>query len=108
MVDRARLASDEWVKWGSRGVWSFPSVRANNDHEAKFPIELPRRLIKLLTEPKDIVLDPFMGSGTTAIAALQTERNYIGFDNQEKYVKLAKEKIQKERDSLGYLFSEVS
>ena len=64
-VDRGRLTPDEWRTWGSRAVWEIPSVRANDDHEAKFPLELPRRLVKLLTEPGDIVLDPFAGSGTT-------------------------------------------
>ncbi len=90
VVDRARLTPDEWVNWGSRGVWSFPSVRANDDHEAKFPLELPRRLIRLLTDPGDIVLDCFIGSGTTAVAALITGRNYIGIEKEPEYVKLAR------------------
>ncbi len=49
-VDRGRLSREEWRDWGSRAVWSFPSVRANDDHEAKFPLELPRRVVRLLTE----------------------------------------------------------
>src|SRR5690606_4681488 len=64
-VDRARLSQEEWREWGSRGVWRFPSVRANDDHEAKFPKDLSRWLISMLTRPGDLVLDPFMGSGTT-------------------------------------------
>lgn len=88
-VDRARLTPDEWVNWGSRGVWAFPSVRANDDHEAKFPLELPRRIIRLLTEPGELVLDCFVGSGTTAVAAISTGRNYIGIDKEPEYVKLA-------------------
>ncbi|MEO8611643.1 MAG: site-specific DNA-methyltransferase [Chloroflexota bacterium] len=90
LVDRSRLSRQEWVEWGSRGVWMFPSVRANNNHEAKFPLELPRRVIKLLTAPGDTVLDCFMGSGTTAIAAIQQGRNYIGIELQEHYVQLAR------------------
>ena len=89
VIDRSRLTPEEWVAWGSRGVWNIPSVRANDDHEAKFPIELPRRAIKLLTEPGDTVLDCFMGSGTTAIAAIQEERNYIGIELLPEYVELA-------------------
>src|SRR5205807_1100904 len=89
VVDRDRLAPGEWVEWGSRGVWRIPSVRANDDHEAKFPIELPRRVIRLLTAPRDTVLDCFMGSGTTAIAAIQEDRNYIGIELAEEYVKKA-------------------
>jgi len=91
--DRERLTPDEWRDWGSRGVWLFPSVRANDDHEAKFPRELPRRVIRLLTDPGDIVLDCFMGSGTTALAAIQQRRQYIGIELEEKYVDLAKRNI---------------
>ncbi len=91
--DRARLSADEWRNWGSRGVWTFPSVRANDDHEAKFPLELPLRVIRLLTDPGEIVLDCFMGSGTTAIAALQLNRQYIGIELQAEYVELARRAI---------------
>jgi site-specific DNA-methyltransferase (adenine-specific) len=91
--DRGRLSPVEWKEWGSRGVWYFPSVRANDDHEAKFPLELPLRTIRLLTEPGDIVLDCFMGSGTTAIAAIQEKRQYIGIELEKKYVQLARSRI---------------
>jgi site-specific DNA-methyltransferase (adenine-specific) len=91
--DRNRLSPDEWKDWGSRGVWYFPSVRANDDHEAKFPLELPSRLIRLLTDPEDTVLDCFMGSGTTAIAAVRAKRQYIGIELEDKYVQLARSKI---------------
>jgi DNA modification methylase len=91
--DRGRLSSDEWKEWGSRGVWHFPSVRANDDHEAKFPLELPLRTIHLLTEPGDVVLDCFMGSGTTALAAIQENRQYIGIELEKKYVQLARSRI---------------
>ncbi|MBN1991324.1 MAG: site-specific DNA-methyltransferase [Anaerolineae bacterium] len=94
-VDRTRLTPKEWRDWGSRGVWHIPSVRANDNHEAKFPLELPRRFIQLLTETHDIVLDCFMGSGTTAIAAIQQNRRFIGIELIEKYVNLAQTNIQK-------------
>lgn len=93
-VDRNRLTKKEWRDWGSRGVWYIPSVRANDDHEAKFPLELPRRFIQLLTEPDDVVLDCFMGSGTTAMAAIQQHRRFIGIDLVEDYVKLARRNVQ--------------
>ncbi len=94
--DRKRLSPDEWTDWGSRGVWSFPSVRANDDHEAKFPLELPTRVIRLLTDPGDIVLDCFMGSGTTAVAAVHEKRQYIGIDLERKYVQLARKRVSTE------------
>ena len=94
--NRQRLSSDEWRDWGSRGAWNFPSVRVNDDHEAKFPLELPTRVIRLLTDPGDIVLDCFMGSGTTAVAAVHERRQYIGIDTEQKYVKLARKRVAAE------------
>lgn len=93
-VDRSRLAQSEWREWGSRAVWHIASVRANDDHEAKFPVELPRRAIRLLTDPGDVVLDCFMGSGTTAVAAIREGRAFIGIEKEEKYVRLAQKRIQ--------------
>ena len=90
-IDRDKLSKDEWINWGSRAVWNIASVRSNNDHEAKFPLELPRRLIQLLTDEGDTVLDCFIGSGTSAAAAIIENRRYIGIDKEEKYVKLAEE-----------------
>lgn len=92
-VDRARLTRQEWRDWGSRAVWNIPSVRANDDHEAKFPLEVPRRFIKMLTDPGEVVLDCFMGSGTTAVAALSLDRHYIGIELIEQYIQLAQQNI---------------
>lgn len=68
-------------------------MRANDDHEAKFPLELPLRVIRLLTDPGEIVLDCFIGSGTTALAALQLNRQFIGIELQAKYVELARRTV---------------
>ncbi|PDW03869.1 DNA-methyltransferase [Candidatus Viridilinea mediisalina] len=92
--DRQRLTADEWKRWGSRAVWEFPSVRANDDHEAKFPLELPLRLIRLLTDRGDVVLDCFLGSGTTAIACVRENRRYIGIELNEDYARLAHRNIE--------------
>ncbi len=59
-------------------MWNIPSVRANDDHEAKFPEALARRVVRLLTDPGDLVLDCIVGSGTTAGAALKEGRHSIG------------------------------
>lgn len=88
-IDRNRLERGEWARWGSRGVWSVRSVRSNDNHEAKFPLEIPDRLIRLFTDPGELVLDPFMGSGTTGVAAKRLSREYIGIDKIPKYVALA-------------------
>ena len=88
-IDRRRLSRSEWSEWGSRGVWHIPSVRANVDHEAQFPVELPRRVIKLFSSPSDLILDCFMGSGTTAVAAKEENRKFLGIELNQEYVDLA-------------------
>jgi len=93
-VDRSRLTKQEWVNWGSRGVWEIPSVRSNSDHDSKFPVELPRRAIKLFTDPDEIVLDCFIGSGTTALAALSEGRKFIGIDKETKSVEIARKAVE--------------
>lgn len=93
-VNRERLSDAEWKEWGYRQVWEIASVRKNDDHEAKFPEELARRVIKLYSDKGDTVLDPFMGSGTTAIAAIKEGRGYIGIEKERDYVDLAKENIR--------------
>ena len=92
-VNRERLTKEEWAEWGSRGVWSIPSVRSNSDHESQFPVELPRRAIRLLTEPGELVLDCFIGSGTTAVAAIDESRQFIGFDSNLRSVQMAENRI---------------
>jgi len=111
-IDRKKLTKKEWSEWGSRGIWEIRSVRSNDDHEAKFPVELPRRVIKLLSFEDDVILDPFMGSGTSAVAAIEEGRNYIGIDKEKKYVRLAKENcensIRKMRNDSKQLALELS
>ena len=63
-------------------------------HPAPFPVELPYRLIQLCTYEGEIVLDPFMDSGQTTIAAIKTGRHYVGYDIEEEYVKLAEKRIR--------------
>jgi len=99
-VDRKRLTKKEWREWGSRGVWYISSVRANNDHEAKFPVELPEKVMKLLTDPGDIVLDCFMGSGSTAIAAIRQKRQYIGIELESEYIELSRKNVEQESRQL--------
>ena len=80
-------------------VWELPPENATRvDHPAPFPVELPERLIRLYTYQGDLVLDPFLGSGTTAIAAIRTGRHYVGYDVDEGYVATAKARIEDELD----------
>ncbi len=92
-IDRSRLTREEWVDWGSRGVWNVPSVRSNADHDSQFPVELPRRAIRLFTRTGDVVLDCFVGSGTTAVAALNEGRKYIGIDKEKLSVEIARKAV---------------
>ncbi len=94
-IDRERLTPREWAEWGSRGAWFIPSVRANDDHEAKFPLQLARRVIRLLTNPGELVLDCFLGSGTTAVAALLEGREFIGIELLRGYADLARKACSK-------------
>jgi site-specific DNA-methyltransferase (adenine-specific) len=77
-------------------VWHIPSVRANDDHEAKFPLELARRLVRLLSSPGDVVLDCFAGSGTTGVAALREGRQFIGVELDPGYAALARANLARE------------
>jgi len=82
-------------------LWDIPAESATRvGHPAPFPVELPQRLIELYTYKDDVVLDPFMGSGTTAVAAARTERKYIGYDTDENYVFAAKERVARERERI--------
>ena len=79
----------------TKSVWQFPTESASRvGHPAPFPVELPRRLIELYTFEGDVILDPFIGSGTTAIAALETGRHFVGYELDPGYTDLAMQRIQ--------------
>ena len=89
------ISKDAFLE-NTKSIWKFPTASARKvGHPAPFPIELPKRLIELYSFENDIILDPFAGSGTTAIAAKTTKRNYIMIDINSDYCKLAKERINK-------------
>ncbi|MBQ7550832.1 MAG: site-specific DNA-methyltransferase [Bacteroidales bacterium] len=95
VVNRNRLTPSEWKEWGLRQVWNIPSVRANDIHQAMFPLELAFRVIRLYTDEGDIVLDPFLGSGTTVLAAIEAKRQYIGIEMMEQYADLARQRVKR-------------
>jgi len=87
------ITKEQFIKW-TKSVWTMnPESAKKVGHPAPFPVELPFRLIQLYTFRGDIVLDPFMGSGTTAIAALKAKRKYIGYEINPDYVRLAERRI---------------
>jgi modification methylase len=88
------ISKDEFLEF-TKSVWEFPSESAKKvGHPAPFPVQLPYRLIQLYTFLGEVVLDPFMGSGQTALAALKTGRHYLGYEINEEYLKLANERIR--------------
>ena len=95
------IERDEFLEW-TKSVWQFPAASARKiGHPAPFPEALPERLIKLYTYRGDVVLDPFAGSGTTCIAALKAERDYVGYEIESEYVALAEERIGRARTELA-------
>ena len=94
---RDTIQHDDFIDW-TRSVWTFPAVNAKRiGHPAPFPIELPHRLINLYSYEGDVVLDPFCGSGTTAIAAIQNNRHYICYDIKQEYIDLSKKRISNQK-----------
>src|SRR5439155_3014566 len=96
--DRSRpgeaTVSAESFMEGTLSVWDIaPESATRIGHPAPFPVELPRRFIELYTYKDDLVLDPFIGSGTTAVAAVQAGRPWVGYETNEAYAERARERI---------------
>lgn len=90
------MSAKEWIK-NQLGVWRFlyepRDIRDKSIHPATFPISLAKRIIELFSHEGELILDPFVGSGTSLIAAQDLNRNAIGFDLQEKYIKLSETRL---------------
>jgi site-specific DNA-methyltransferase (adenine-specific) len=87
----SKMTTEEWNEYFS-GHWNFPGVRQDN-HLAMFPEELPRRLIKMFSFVGDVVLDPFLGSGTTSLAAKNLDRHSIGYELNEEFLPIIRQKL---------------
>lgn len=98
----SRLEKSEFIEY-FRQIWWMNGCRIDN-HPAPFPLELAKRLIKMFSYVGDTVLDPFLGSGTTILAAIYTSRNSIGYEVEHSYVKLAKDRIRRTlaKEKLSY------
>ena len=93
----ASIARDEFMD-ATLDVWELPAESATRvGHPAPFPVALPERLIELNTYLDDLVLDPFMGSGTTGVAAVRTGRHFVGYDTDQGYVDAARARIEAAR-----------
>ena len=90
------ITPEEFKEW-TLGLWAFPGENPERvGHPAPFPLELPKRCIKLFSYVGDIVLDPFVGSGTTLVAAYLLRRRAVGIDISRKYCEIARERLVKE------------
>lgn len=92
---RDTITKEEFLEF-TKSVWAFAAESARKvGHPAPFPVELPYRLIQLYTFEGEVVLDPFMGSGQTALAALKAGRHYVGYETNPDYVRHAEQRIAK-------------
>jgi DNA modification methylase len=88
------ISKENFMEW-TKSIWTMNAESARKiGHPAPFPEELPNRLIQLYSFTDDIVLDPFMGSGTTAVSAIKNKRQYVGYDISTDYIKLANRRIE--------------
>jgi len=104
--ERSKLTKSRWREI-TKSIWEVEPVTQSNrdvDHNAIYPEEIPKRIIQLYTFVGDTVLDPFIGTGTTAIAAKKADRDYIGFDTSEDYINHAEQAVNDaERNAQGYI-----
>ncbi|GIX42787.1 MAG: methyltransferase [Leptospiraceae bacterium] len=101
--EKSKLSKEEWKEYYT-GHWNFSGERQLN-HEAMFPEELPKRLIKMFSFVGDIILDPFLGSGTTLKMAIELGRNGIGYEINYKYKTIIEEKLTNKKDLFHQFYS---
>lgn len=96
------ITKDQFIEW-TKSIWTMnPESAKKVGHPAPFPEELPFRLIQLYSFVDDIILDPFMGSGTTAVSALKSDRKFIGYDTEKNYIKLAETRLSRYRTQIRF------
>ena len=92
----ATIGRDEFLEF-TKSIWTMPTESAKKArHPAPFPVELPRRLIQLYTFKGEVVLDPFMGSGTTAVAAVMSNRKWVGYEISKDYIGIVHQRVREE------------
>lgn len=91
---RPTISKEQFLEY-TKSIWHFTAEPAKNTgHPAPFPIELPYRCIQLYTAEGDVVLDPFIGAGTTALAAKKTNRRYVGYEIEQRYCDIAEKRLK--------------
>ncbi len=96
--EQSKLTQEEWNQYFT-GHWNFPGEKQDK-HLAMFPVELPKRLIKMFSFVGETVLDPFLGSGTTSLAAKNLHRNSIGYEINEEFLPIIKDKLGLKQDKI--------
>jgi DNA modification methylase len=108
--EQSKLSKEEWKEYFS-GHWKIPGAR-QYEHQAMFPEEIPRRLIKMYSYINDVILDPFLGSGTTAKVALELQRNFIGYEINSAFIPIIMNKISKsvfiDHDNIEIIYRDQS
>jgi len=101
------ITREQFMEW-TKSIWTMNAESAKKiGHPAPFPEELPYRLIQLYSFTDDIILDPFMGSGTTAIAALKSNRKYVGYEINKEYIKLVEKRIAPYKEQTKLIFDKI-
>jgi site-specific DNA-methyltransferase (adenine-specific) len=93
MEKRSLIPTEEYIRWFSP-VWSDVTGQVRRDHPAPFPLEIPRRLIRMFSFVGDVVVDPFAGTGTTALAAMETGRNSVSVEIEPRYLDLIEARLK--------------
>ena len=97
---KSSIQKEQFMEW-TKSIWNIQTESAKKiGHPAPFPEELPFRLMQLYSYEKDIVLDPFMGSGTTAVVGLKNQRKFVGYEIQSEYVRIAQQRLSSLQPSL--------
>lgn len=99
-ITRSKLSRDEYGRWFT-AIWANVRVQVRTHHPAPYPVEIPRRLVRMFSFVGDTVLDPFAGTGTTAVAAIETGRNSISVEIDPEYVRRMRARVNRARRAYG-------
>jgi site-specific DNA-methyltransferase (adenine-specific) len=99
-IMHGRTIKKRWNGHGLRGLWTYGVERGDRHHPTTKPLGLMLRLVEIFTDPGDLVLDPFCGSGTTGVACIRLGRRFIGIEKDATYAAVARERLEAESKGL--------